>query len=92
MSKFKKKVSFLNEKLIIDLFVFCRIDKISKSENQLASGKNLHEEQLQLLTTKPLLEKLLSELELLKNQLEDVVKEVILFLKFDLLSFFTSNI
>lgn len=52
-----------------------RLEKIVKCEVQLASGKALNDEQLQLLSSKTVIEKTLIELDAIKVQLEEVAKE-----------------
>lgn len=51
------------------------MEKIVKCEVQLASGKALNDEQLQLLGSKTVIEKTLIELDAIRSQLEEVAKE-----------------
>ena len=55
-----------------------RLDKITKIESQLTSGKSLQEEQIQLLKSKASIEKVFIELDSVKIVLEEIVKEVFL--------------
>ena len=57
-----------------------RLDKINKFESQLVTGKELNDEQKQLLANKSSIVKALVELESIKNQLEDVAKQVFFFI------------
>ena len=64
--------------LIIDFPYLRRLDKITKIESQLTSGKSLQEEQIQLLKSKASIEKVFIELDSVKIVLEEIVKEVFL--------------
>ncbi len=56
--------------------LYCRLEKIVKLEVNIATGKNLDEEQLILYSSKSSVEKAIADIGALKTQLEEIAAQV----------------
>jgi hypothetical protein len=76
-SSISRDSNWLSYFLISFRFVYIRLEKIAKAEQQLAGGKKLDDEQMLLLSKKADIDKSVNDLAQLRIQLEEVSKQVL---------------